>query len=75
MPEEWAEEIKDIENDEDPISYKLNIVVGHISFDWEDMDGVRSFLRIMGASEDEMVPSRVMRKLVCSLWLNEVSRQ
>ena len=30
LPEEWAEGIKDMENDEDSISDKLGIVVGHI---------------------------------------------
>ena len=29
----------------------------------------------MKAGENSKVPSRVMRKFVCRLWLNEVSRQ
>ena len=45
---------------------------------WEDMDQVTSWLTgytLQELSQLEQVLSRVMRKFVCRLWLNEVSRQ
>ena len=45
---------------------------------WEEMDQGTSWLTgytLQELSQLEQVLSRVMRKFVCRLWLNEVSRQ
>ena len=49
-------------------------------FQWlkgRGLDGVKLIVgdKCLGMLEAVGVPSRVMRKFVCRLWLNEVSRQ
>ena len=39
------------------------------------LEGTEVALKLTGSAAKNMVVSRVMRKIVCRLWLNEVSRQ